>query len=421
MPGGLASVDVPLIEPYARILRHPGAARFSAAAFVARLPISMVGLGIVLLISAVEGRYAVAGAVAAAYTLAAAFLNPLGSRLVDRWGQSRIVTVLVTVNVTMLLLLAYAATSSWPTIALIAFAALGGATQPATGALVRARWAAALGSHPSLRTAFAFESVLDEFIFIIGPPLATFIAVAIDSAAPLILCAALVGGGSLLLLVQRSSEPPPTPRAAASGGSLLRMAGVPVVVTAFIAIGSVFGSVDVVTVAAADAEGRRAAAGIVLAVYALGSMASALVLGSRSQAREDASLPRHLLIAAAALAVVTVPLVFVSGLVAIGAMVLLAGLTVSPVLITGFALVERLVAPARLTEGLTWATSGIGLGVALSAALSGWLVDHFGLRAGFLVTAVSALVTLAVTAIGYRSLVRGTAGGVRRIADPRRT
>ena len=50
MPRGLASVDVPLIEPYARILRHPGAARFSAAAFVARLPISMVGLGIVLLI-----------------------------------------------------------------------------------------------------------------------------------------------------------------------------------------------------------------------------------------------------------------------------------------------------------------------------------------------------------------------------------
>ena len=413
---------MPLLSPYARILRHPGAARFSAAAFIARLPISMVGLGIVLLISAVEGRYAIAGLVAAAYTVSAAFLNPMGSRLVDRWGQSRVVTVLVAINVLMLLLLAYAATASWPVALLVAFAAVGGATQPATGALVRARWAAALGGHPSLRTAFAFEGVLDEFIFIIGPPLATFIAVAIDSAAPLIVCAALVAIGSLLLLLQRSTEPPPSPRSAAAGGSLLRMPGVPVVIVAFIAIGCVFGSVDVVTVAAADAEGRRAAAGIVLGVYAFGSMLSALVLGSRSQSRDDASLPRFLLLATVALAVVTIPLIFVSGLVAIGFMVLLAGLTVSPVLITGFTLIERLVATTRLTEGLTWATSGIGLGVALSAALSGWLVDTYGIRAGFVVTAVAALVTLAITAGGYRVLVRGTqAASLGTTDDPRRT
>jgi len=406
MHGGLTSGAVPLIEPYARILRHPGAARFSAAAFVARLPISMVGLGIVLLISAVEGRYAAAGLVAAAYTLAAAFLNPLGSRLVDRWGQSRVVTFLVAVNVAMLLLLTMAVSASWPLAVLVILGAVGGATQPATGALVRARWAAALGAHPSLRTAFAFESVLDEFIFIIGPPLATFIAVAIAAAAPLIMCALLVGVGSLLLLVQRSSEPPSTPRGTSRGGSILRSPGVLVVITSFVAIGFVFGSIDVVTVAAADAEGRRAAAGIVLGIYAFGSMLSALVLGARSQARADSSLPRQLLLATFALALVTIPLVLVSGLVAIGAMVLLAGLTVSPVLLTGFTLIERLVSPARLTEGLTWATSGIGLGVALSAALSGWLVDQAGTRAGFVVTAVAALVTLAVTAAGYPSLVR---------------
>ncbi|MFM7599521.1 MAG: MFS transporter, partial [Actinomycetota bacterium] len=216
--------------------------------------------------------------------------------------------------------------------------------------------------------------------------------------------------------------PPPSPRSAAAGGSLLRMPGVPVVIVAFIAIGCVFGSVDVATVAAADAEGRRAAAGIVLGVYAFGSMLSALVLGSRSQSRDDASLPRFLLLATVALAVVTVPLIFVSGLVAIGFMVLLAGLTVSPVLITGFTLIERLVATTRLTEGLTWATSGIGLGVALSAALSGWLVDTYGIRAGFVVTAVAALVTLAITTGGYRVLVRGIRAASLGIADnPRRT
>lgn len=393
--------------PYLEILRQPGAARFTAAAFIARLPISMVALGIVLMVSELRGSYALAGVIAAAYTVSSAMLNPLGSRAVDRWGQSRVVRLLVTVHAVTLLALAGVAVAGGPALILIGLAVISGASQPATGALVRARWAHSLGSDMRLRTAFAFEGVLDEFIFVVGPPLATFLAVALSAPAPVVASAVLVAIGSTLLLVQRGTEPPATGVTRSVHGHPLRRVGVPSVLIVLIAIGGVFGSVDVATVALADEAGMRAAAGVILAAYAAGSMASALVLGSRSGVASDQRLPRLLLMASLALLVVTLPLLLRPGLVALGFLVLLAGLAVSPVLITGFSLVEVLVLPSQITEGLSWAISSIGLGVAASAAGTGWLVDRAGPQAGFLVTVGSAVLVAIVALAGHGRVRHG--------------
>ena len=393
--------------PYVDILRRPGAARFTAAAFVARLPISMVALGIVLMVSELRGSYALAGVVAAAYTVSSALINPLGSRAVDRWGQLRVVRVLVTVHAVTLLLLAWSAVAGWSPAALIGLAVISGATQPATGALVRARWAHALGPDNRLRTAFAFEGVLDELIFIVGPPLATFLAVALSAPAPVIAAAALVAVGSTLLLAQRSTEPPAASRPTSSGGHPLRRTGMPAVLIVLVAIGGVFGSIDVATVALADDADRRALAGLILAAYAAGSMASALVVGARSSSSSDARLPRVLLLASLALLAVTLPLLLRPGLLAFGVLVFVAGLAVSPVLITCFTLVEVLVRPSEITEGLSWAISSIGIGVAASAAGAGWLIDQAGSQAGLLVTLGAACLVAVVALAGHGRVRRG--------------
>ena len=394
-------------SPYLDILRRPGAARFTTAAFIARMPISMVALGIVLMISELRGSYAIAGLVAAAYTVSSALINPLGSRAVDRWGQSRVVRLLVILHVATLLLLAFAAVRGSGTLLLLAVATVAGASQPATGALVRARWAHLLGTDPRLRTAFAFEGVLDELIFVVGPPLATFLAVAVSAPAPVIASAALVSVGSALLLVQRSTEPPISSSRQVSRGNPLRRTGVAPVLIVLLAIGSVFGSVDVAIVAVADAADQRVIAGVLLAIYAAGSMISALILGSRSAGSSDHRLPRVLLLASVALVVVTVPLLLRPDLGALGLLMLLAGLAVSPVLITGFSLVEALVLPAQITEGLSWAISSIGLGVAASAAGTGWLIDQAGPEAGFLVTVGSAVLVALAALAGHGRVRRG--------------
>jgi predicted MFS family arabinose efflux permease len=213
--------------------------------------------------------------------------------------------------------------------------------------------------------------------------------------------------GSTLLLLQRGSEPPAGGSPRSRGEHPLRRTGVPSVLIVLVAIGGVFGSIDVATVALADDAGQRAVAGIILASYAVGSMASALVLGSRSGGASDDRLPRQLLVASLALLVVTLPLLLRPTLLALGVLVLLAGLAVSPVLITGFSLVEALVQPSQITEGLSWAISAIGLGVAASAAGTGWLVDRAGPQAGFLVTLGSAVLVAIVAVAGHRRVRSG--------------
>lgn len=396
-----------LAGPYLAILREPGAARFTSAAFVARLPISMVGLGIVLMVSAVRGSYALAGAVAAAYTVSSALLNPMGSRAVDRWGQMRVIRVLVTIHVLALLSLAISTVQGAAGWALAILAVISGSTQPATGALVRARWAHLLGGDRRLRTAFALEGVLDELIFVVGPPLATFLAVAVSAPAPVITSACLVGVGSTLLLVQRTTEPPPRPTHEPRRGHPVRRRGVPAVLVVLLAIGAVFGSFDIAVVAVADEAGVRIAAGAILAAYAGGSMVAALVLGARSTGSSDAHLPRVLLIASALLLVVTLPLLLRPGVGPLVLLAVLAGLAVSPVLITSFSLVEVLVEPGQITEGLSWAISAIGLGVAGSAATTGWVVDQAGSQAAFALTVGFAAIVAAGAVAGYGRMRHG--------------
>jgi len=79
-----------VLRPYVDILATPGARTFSAAGFVARMPISMVGLGIVLLVSRETGSYALAGVLSAVFAVVNAGGAPVLARLVDRYGQRRV-------------------------------------------------------------------------------------------------------------------------------------------------------------------------------------------------------------------------------------------------------------------------------------------------------------------------------------------
>lgn len=399
-----------LLSPYAAILRRPGALRFSSAAFLARIPLAMDGLGIVLLISAETGSYEQAGIVAATFAAAGAALTPVGARLVDRQGQLRIVSLLVVVHCLALALLVLGAVLGWHLLLLAVIAALAGGTQPATGSLVRARWVVVLGDHPDLSTAFAFESLLDEVIFIIGPGLAAGLAAIVGAPAPLIVAIAMVCLGCTLLLSQRSTEPPVVQRGPEHAEALIRRPGLIVVVLAMIALGGLFGSVDIVVVAAADSYGARAAAGLILAAYSGGSLLAGLFWGARPAPRDTAGLRRRLLVATGLLTLTSLPFVLAGNLATIAVVAFVSGMAISPTLISAFSLTERLVPSTRLTEGLTWVVSGISLGVAVGAPLAGALIDRGGARAGFVMSALSAVAAVTVVAVGYRALNPTSAG-----------
>ena len=77
-------------------------------------------------------------------------------------------------------------------------------------------------------------------------------------------------------------------------------------------------------------------------------------------------------------------------LAALGALALVAGFAVAPTLIIGMTIVENIVPGRQLTEAISWATTGIAFGVAMSAAGAGVLIDHVGTSAAFTIPVVSA-------------------------------
>ncbi|NYI03134.1 MFS transporter [Allostreptomyces psammosilenae] len=396
-------------SPYREIFRAPGTLGFSSAGFVARMPVSMLGIGVVTMLSAREGAYGLAGAVSATLALAAAVIAPQISRLVDRHGQRRVLlpsSALALAGVVGLLLCARLDAPSWT---LFPFAVLAGSA-PNMGAMVRARWVEVHRGTPRLHTAYSFEAVLDELTFILGPIVSVWLCTQVFPEAGPAAAGVLLAVGVTLFVAQRRTEPPVRARlrdaAGAAdgdgdGGSAIRSAGLRLLVVTFLATGAIFGAVDVTVVAFADELGQTEWASVALACFAGGSCLAALLFGLLKPSGPPA---RRFQLGVLAMALGTVPLLFVTNLPLLSAAGFLMGLCISPTMITVTALTERLVPPSKLTEGMTWTTTGLAAGVAAGSSVSGWVIDGYGARTAFWVPVAAAAIAAVLALLGGRLL-----------------
>ncbi|MER6467967.1 MFS transporter [Streptomyces collinus] len=393
-------------SPYRALFAEPGTKSFSAAGFLGRMPLSMMGIGVVTMVSQLTGRYGLAGALSATIALSAAVIGPQISRLVDRHGQRRVLRPATLAALTAAAGLLLAAHFGWPDRVLFVCAA-GIGSVPSLGAMIRARWAALYRGTPKLHTAYSFESVVDEACFIFGPIISIGLCTAWFPEAGPLLAACFLAAGVFWLTAQRATEPEPHPREHHGGGSALRSAPLQVLVLTFVATGTIFGSVDVVTVAFADERGHKGAASVVLALYAAGSCLAGAVFGLM---RFAGAPERRWLLGVAATAVSMIPLLLVGDLPLLAVALFVAGLSIAPTMITTMSLIEEHVPRAKLTEGMTWVSTGLAVGVALGSSVAGWVIDAAGARAGYGVPAVSGAVAVAVGFIGFRRLRRPAAG-----------
>jgi MFS family permease len=402
-----------MLTTYRRALGLPGALVFSLSGMVARLPISMVSLGIVLLVSTSTGSYALAGSVSAAYLISNAVFAVYQARLVDRLGQSRVLPVAIAVFAAGLATTMAAVDLDWPLPVPHLAAAVAGAAMPQIGSSVRARWSYVVPDRTYLPTAFAFEAVVDESVFMVGPTLVTLLATTVHPLAGLTSAIVAGVGGTAVLVSQKATEPPPSRQVVdgadgADGADAAMPWGVlgPLVLCAF-TMGVLFGGAEVATVAFSDEHGAKALSGVLLAIWALGSLLSGLVTGAITLRAPHATRFRWGLLT---LGLLMVPLPFVDGFVLLGAFLLLAGFAISPTLIASVAWVEATVPSGRLTEGITMFSTGLAAGVAPGAALVGLVVDSHGASASYWVSAVAGLLGASVAfvaAFATGSLRRG--------------
>lgn len=387
---------------YGNLLSRRGAPSFVTAGFIGRLPLPMLTLGIVLYITALTDSYVLAGAMSAAFSLAQAFIGPLGARLMDRFGQGRVLWILATIQVGALIGFVVAAGAAIPSIWQFLLLVIAGGVGPNIGSVVRARWAYLLRGEPQLGSAFALEAVVDEIVFIVGPPLATVLALVVATWAPIAASGVLIMTGAVWLSVLPATQPPRRPRSDSQTRQPILGPAMLVMVALMALMGGVFGSFEVTTVAFTQGLDQAGAIGIVLALFATGSLLSGLAFGAL---KPTASLGRQLRMAIMLLALVVMPLPLVTSIPMLAVASFVAGLSVSPVLIVTITIVERVVHPARLTEAFTISISGAAVGLAIGSTLSGAIVDTYPPATGYLVMTCSGLGALAVVLI-WRNVLK---------------
>ncbi|MBB6626220.1 MFS transporter [Nocardioides sp. KIGAM211] len=379
-----------MVTSYRRVLTEPGTLRFSATGLVARLPISMVGLGIVLLVSASTGSYGVAGGVSAAYMLANAGLAILQGRLVDNLGQARVLATAAGVFGVAMALLVLSVEADWPILASYLLAAVAGGALPQIGSCVRARWSHALSDPGDVQTAYAIEAVADEAVFMLGPIIVTVLATAWDPVAGIVVAVVACVLGTFAFCAQRSTEPPAHPhhRSAGRRAPMPWATVVPLAVVSA-ALGTLFGAAEVATVAFSGEQGATTYAGPLLALWALGSLVAGALTGAVTWRRGPAIRVRW---GAFAMFAAMVPLHFVDSVWLMGVVLLVGGLAIAPTLIGTLSLTEQTVPAGRLTEGMAIMQTGLVAGVAPGATLAGIVIDAQGASAAYLVCVAAGLV-----------------------------
>ncbi|OEV28878.1 ABC transporter [Streptomyces nanshensis] len=426
---------------YGALLRTPGAWRFLIPGFLARQPIAMLGVGTVLLVEHTTGSYGAAGIVTAATGVSMALLAPQGGKLTDRFGQGAVLVPLVLLHALSVSALVVLALRGAPLWALFAAAVPAGASIPQISPMVRARWSACLGGTDGgggkaaaaggaaggrdcggsslMTTAAAFESVTDEFSFVVGPVLATALCTGVHPAAGLIAEAVLILVSGLLFAAQRGTQPKVrTGRAggrrggADDGGgrrgSALGVRGVPVLIAVLLGVGTVFGGMQVSVAAVTESAGAPELNGVLYGVFAAGNMSAALAVGTvrwRRGADVRLLIAYPLLVLAALTLAVTAQLA--PWLPLLGGLGLVLGLWVAPAVIAGFTLVELLVPAAYRTEAFTWLTGAVALGQASGSMAAGRLADAAGAGAGFLAPLAGTGLALAALVAFRRRLAVG--------------
>uniref|UniRef100_UPI003D072BD1 MFS transporter n=1 Tax=Alcaligenes faecalis TaxID=511 RepID=UPI003D072BD1 len=389
-----------MAQPYRELFAAPGARGFALAGLLARIPLPMIGIGIITMLSQLRGSYALAGAVSASFVLTYALVSPQVSRWVDRRGQSRVLPLATAISVLGLLLLLGATWWQAPDWILFAGAVLAG-FMPSMSAMVRARWTAIYRGQDRLQTAYSLETVLDEVTFIAGPPLSVGLAVAVFPQAGVLAAALLLVAGVSALLLQKGSEPPIQVQEQGSRPSVLRLKSVRLMALLMVAMGVIVGTVDIVSVAFAEQMGQPGAASLVLSAYALGSCVAGLVFGGL---KLNIPLHRLLLLGGLATAATTLPLLLVASVAQLAGAVMLAGLFFAPTMIVAMSLLERVVPEQQLTEGMTWLLAGLNIGVAMGAAASGQMVDQGGASSGFMVALYAAALIVVLALCSHQRL-----------------
>jgi MFS family permease len=407
---------VTITRNHRSILSSPGAPALLASSVIARLPLAMFSIALLVNARRVTGSFAAAGIVSGAYALSSAFSAPLAGRLVDRFGQTMVLIGGATVTALVLIGTGLIPPGAPPGV-LVALAAATGLATPPLEACIRTLLPVIADDPKRLPALFACESTVLELTFVFGPPLALGLGSIWSTGAALAVSGVVMLAGTLVFAAQpasrrwRPDHATDVPRGGSLGSPAIRT-----LVLVLVGTGTVFGATEVGVTAAVRALGSTVAGGPLLALWGLGSLLGGIVATRLGGGARRAT---GLVVLLAALAAGHGALAFTTGsLIAIGLVILLAGATIAPTEATISAMVDGAAPDGARTEAFSWLFTASLSGAALGAAVAGGLAQSAGAPGAFAFAGFAGVLTVAVAAIGARAIDRGTGLRPESIAAP---
>jgi MFS family permease len=390
------------LSRYRSLLGDRAFAGLLASSVLARMPLGMNTLAILLFMRAKTGSFLQAGLGVAAYTISNAIAAPVQGRLLDRLRHRRVLLCCALAETALLIALVLAADAGASSGELIAIAALTGAAMPPVSASVRALWPRVISGAGALESAYALDATTQEVIWTFGPVIVGASVVIASPSAAIVVCATICAIGTTLFTampVLRAAEAPADLHRIAGGA--IRSRGLRALFVAVVLLGMMLGALEVGLPALALHLKAGSAAGVLLAALSIGSMAGGLLYGTRGW-RLPLPVRHEVLLAAGAL--LSAPLLLAGSLPAAVLLTMLAGTACAPALSCQYALVEALAPPGTAAEAFNWHTAALVAGIAAGTAGAGALVEGVGVKAAILL-ACGAYALAAALASSWRGAI----------------
>lgn len=401
---------------YKDILKVREAYPFEIGCFLMRFLPYMNTIGTVTMLSLSGFSFVLAGLVSSTIALATFFIAPRISKLVDTYGQSRVVPWAALANVVGLASMVAVVALDGAAWMLFPPAAMMGCS-PNPPALARTRWTYLIRSGklgnaaPVMRTMFSYEGVLDDVGFMFSPSISVALASAVAPVAGMLFGGAIFVIGTVLLMLSRSTEPQPgwgrdddAKADFAHRKSVFRTSSIVRVLFAMMLfVGAFYGIFDTATVSFSEEIGQTTFASAVLIASGITSMLMGFVFG---MIRLRLPQYRQLVLFAVVIGAAYGTMILIDSPLALFLVGTFAGLAYAPFLIVVNATVERSVPGDQLTEAITWINAGITCGMAFGPTAGGTIIDTLGTVYSFDFGGVLALCIPVTAFLRYRIIKR---------------
>ncbi|HET9143856.1 MFS transporter [Actinophytocola sp.] len=380
------------LADYRTALSTPGARMPVITALLARLPVAMVGLSLLLYVQRMTGSFATAGLVSAGVLTGVAVGSVVQGRVMDRLGPTRPLIATSALFGVAVVAGVLAIERHASTLVMVGLAVAIGMTQPTVGSASRALWTRLLPPGSARMAAYTYEAISMEVFFILGPAIAGLLIVAPWPGTGVVAgsVAMLLGGVGFALspAVRQQRGGDPTESHVGLLGAL-SSPGMRTVALAAFGFGLTIGFIEVAVPAAATHAGHAPYGGLMLALCSVSSVIFGILYAARPWPRP---LGLRMPVLLAGFALLIAPLAIPSGLLGLALLLLVTGLLITPQATAHSAALEQVAPRGTVTEAFGWVITSVTFGLAIGQSTSGALVEQAGTGAAFLASSLAGLV-----------------------------